>query len=236
MDFGGDQRAERVYRALRSAVGVGSTPAREDASIVALARLCRAKAFAIILEGGERSAHQAFPQHATDLLPYYERLFLLTPAPDATTEERQAAVAERYALQLRGAVRDIAAELQTLDSRFEIVNTDPDRSTTTLVGRAFEDLAGAEPFNPASEADPPVPWSGRVSSGFPNYSSEFVAYVVLELGDGVQPNAAERITLTKARRYLHDVLPAHNDIQISTHRGFTLDVSRLDLTSLGGDA
>ena len=235
MDFGGDQRAERVYRALRSAVGVGSTPTREDGSIVALARLCRAKAFAIILEGGERSAHQAFPQKATDLLPYYERLFLLTPAPDATIEERQAAVAERYALQIRSAVRDVAAELAELDPRFEIVNTDPDRSTTTLVGRAFEDIESAEPFYTASEADPVVPWAGRKSTGWPNYSSEFVTDVVLELGDGVVPNAAERLMLTKARRYLQDVLPAHNDIRISTHRGFTLDVSRLDLTSLGGD-
>jgi hypothetical protein len=34
-----------------------------------------------------------------------------------------------------------------------------------------------------------------------------------------------------ARRLLHDILPATANLQIVTHRGFTLDVSRLDLTS-----
>jgi len=232
MDFGGNQRAERIYRALRSSVGRGGAPVDEERSILDLWRKCRAEAFAVGLEALERAALQAFPSHATDALGYYERLLLLTPAPDATTEERQAAAAERYALKVQSSIRQIAEALQRLDERFSIVETDEARSTTTLFGRAFDDFAGAEPYvEPGEEGAP-----DRHSTGWPNYSSEFVADVVLELGDGVLPNAAERLVMAEARRYLHDVLPAHNDIRISTHRGFTLDVSRLDLTSLGGDA
>lgn len=234
MDFGGDTRTERLYRAHRSTVGQGGSAANEDRSIEALWRLCRMRAFARVAAMAERSALQAFPDHSTDLLPYYERLLMLTPSPADTLEERQAAAAERYALQIQSAVRTVADGLQRLDPRFEIIATDADRSTTTVAGRAFEDLAHAEPFVGSDDED--SPWSGRQSTAWPNYSSEFVADVVLELGDGVQPSALERLTIAAARRFLHDVLPAHNDVRVSTHRGFTLDVSRLDLTSLGGEA
>jgi len=229
MDFGGVLE-ERIYRAHRAAVGKGGVAADEEHSIEALWRLVRCRRFAAVAAMGERSALQALPDQATDALPYYERLFQLTTDPSASDEDRQAAAAERYTVDVRAAIREVADQLDALDSRFEIINTDPDRSTTTVQGRAFDDYDRAEPFVPDAEDAPP----NRRSTEFPNYSSEFVADVVLELGDGVQPNAAERQVLVDAARLLRDVLPAHNDFRLSTHRGFVLDVSRLDLTSFGG--
>lgn len=231
LDFGDDQRAARIYRASRSIVGRGGVPVREDTSILDLWRACRAQAFAIILEGGERAALQALPDRATDALPYYEKLFGLTPEPGETDEARQAEAAARFTLEVRSAVRDLATALTAIDARFRITDTDYAQSMTTVHGRAFDDFDRDEPYTDDAE-DVPI----RRSSGYPNYSSDFIADVVLELGDGVLPSADERRKIARAAAHLHAVLPGHNDFSIATHRGFTLDVSRLDLTSLGYDS
>jgi hypothetical protein len=213
-------REELVYRALRSAAGKGGFAEDEARSIDGLIRRVRARAIAAIADMGERAALQAIPTYASDLLPYYERLVGLTADPDLSEQDRRSAAAALYALQLAGDVPSIAAALQQIDARFAIFTAAPATSTTTIAGRAFEDLAGELPFG-----------GGRQSTAFPNYATVLVLFVLLELGDGVAPNAAERRSMKLARRLLHDVLPATNDLQIVTHRGFTLDVSRLDLTS-----
>lgn len=211
-------REDLIYNAWRSAVGKGST-ASSPASIEVLFRRVRARAIAAVADLGERAALQAFPNLATDLLPYYERLLGLSDDPDLTEDERRAAAAALFTLKIASDVPGIKASLQQLDDRFDVVTPDPNLMLTTVMGRAFEDMAGDEPFG-----------GGRLSTALPSYSGMLVLRAVLELGNGVQPNAAERRSLRLARKLLHDVLPATNDLQIVTHRGFVLDVSRLDLT------
>jgi hypothetical protein len=213
-------REELVYRALRSAAGKGGYAEAEAYSIDGLIRRVRASAIAGVADMALRSALQAFPNHATDLLSYYERLLGLSDDPDLTEDERREAAAHLYTLQRASDIPTIRAVLLQLDARFEVITASPDTSTTTIAGRAFEDLAGDLPF-----------LGGRFSTAFPNYSSVLVLFALLELGDGVLPDAAERRSMKLARRLLHDILPATADLQIVTHRGFTLDVSRLDLTS-----
>jgi hypothetical protein len=213
-------REELIYRALRSAAGKGGFAEDELNSIDGLIRRVRARHVAAVADMGERSARQAIPSYATDLLPYYERLVGLTADPDLTEQQRADAAAALYALQLAADVPSLVTALQQLDARFAVFTAAPATATTTIAGRAFEDLAGDSPFG-----------GGRQGTAFPNYATALVLFVVLELGDGVVPSATERRAIKLARRLLHDVLPATNDLQIVTHRGFILDVSRLDLTS-----
>jgi len=215
-------REQLIYRALREATGKGGYAENESGSIDGLIRRVRAKAIADVADMAERSALQAFPNHATDLLPYYERLLGLSDDPDLTLEERQEAAATLYALQNAADVPSLRQALALIDSRFDVLTASWATATTTRIGRAFEDLEGAKPFG-----------GGRQSTAFPNYSSASSVDVVLELGDGVEPNDDEWRSIKLARQLLSDVVPATADLQIVTHNGFILDVSLLDLTSLG---
>jgi hypothetical protein len=212
---------ERLYLALRSSAGKGGV-ADSEASIEALWRQVKARWIAKVAIGSLRAVEQAFPNRATDALPYYEELFKLHAT--GTEEERQAAAALRYTQQGGGALPSVELELQRIDDRFSIVNQRHDGTTTTVPGRAFSDFDDLEPFEPESS------WH---SSELPNYSGELIVYALLDLGDGVQPDASERASMRAARTLLCDALPADHDFRIVTHRGFTLDVSRLDLTSFG---
>lgn len=218
---GGETTVERIYYAMRSASGKGGSAEEDETTVEGLWRQCRARAFGAIATFGERSALQAFPHLATDLLPYYEQLFLLTNDPATTDEERRAAAATRYALQIASAMPDIEIALREIDPRFQLITQSPADATVTMFGRAFEDFAATEPFG-----------GGRESTLLPNYATQFTVYVLLDLGGGVLPNAEERLSLAAAATLLHEVLPAHNNFQIVTHHGFTLDVDLLDLTSL----
>lgn len=211
---------ELIYRALREATGKGGYAEDELGSIDGLIRRTRARAIAAVAAMSERSALQAFPNHATDLLPYYERLLGLTDDPDLTLEERQAAAAALYALQQASDVPSLRTALAAIDARFDVLATSWETAVTTRAGRAFQALAGDEPFG-----------GGRESTAFPNYSTASYVTALLDLGDGVEPNDDERRSIKLARRLLHDVIPATADLQIVTHHGFTLDVSLLDLTS-----
>lgn len=219
---GGETLVERIYRALRANVGVGGSAADDRNTIDGLWRQVRARAIASVAGMGERAVLQAFPNLATDLLPYYERLFLLVNEPGASEVDRRQAAAERYALQIASTLGEVELALQAIDPRFSILVTAADSASTTVQGRAFEDMAGDEPFG-----------GGRHATAFPNYSSDLVCYVLLDIGGGIVPTIAERRSLAAARALLCDVLPADNDISLATHRGFTLDVDRLDLTSFG---
>ena len=221
---GGETAVERIYAALRSAAGKGGSADDED-SIDGLLRQCTARAIASVATFGERSALQAFPNHATDALPYYERLFLLAQDPELSDDQRRQAAALRYTNQGGGALPDVEAALQRIDARFSLVATDPADSDVTIHGRAFDDLDGAEPYDPGGT---------RHSTAYPNYSTELVCFVLFELGAGVLPTADEDRALLAAQALLSDMLPSDNDYSIATSGdGFELDVDRLDLTSFG---
>jgi hypothetical protein len=220
LEFGGDEtRLERIYATLRSAVGKGGSAAN-DTGIDGLWRQTRANALAQLEAQAERAALQALPDHATDSLPYYERLLLLRADPAASDDERRAAAAQLYALQVASAIPDLSAALAQIDPRFEIIATSFEQSDTTIIGRGFEDYAATEPFG-----------GGRHSTQLPNYSTELVLFVLFDLGGGNLPSPSERRSMQSALGVLNAALPAWNDIVLATHRGFELDVDRLDLTS-----
>ena len=217
---GGPTRTERVYAALRSAAGKGGY-AVNDSGIDGLRRMVLARAIASVTSDDERATLQAFPNLATDLLPYYERIYGLTDDPDLSEAERREAAAQLYTLQLAASLPEIEASLQALDPRFQIVQVPDELSLLTVAGRAFEDYAGDEPFG-----------GGRQSTALPNYSTRFDVVALLDIGDGVIPGTAELRVMQRASRLLHDVLPSTSTYHIITHLGFAVGVSLLGYTGL----
>lgn len=225
-EFGsGPTAVENVYVALRSAGGRGGSAEDDEHTIDGLWRQCRARAIACVAASGERSVLQAFPDRSTDLLPYYERLVGVSSDPGSDPEARREAAAILFTRQIASSVPDIARALADIDPRFSIIATTYAQADATVFGRDFQDFAGSLPFG-----------GGRQSSLFPNYSTSFVLFILLDLGIGIAPTTSERRAIATAGKLLGEVLPGHNSFQIVTHRGtggFQLDVDLLDLTSFG---
>lgn len=220
LEFGGGPTViEDTYRMLTSSVGKGGT-CPDDDSIMALWWQSIAKGLGCVATFDERAALQAFPNLATDLLPYYERLLLTTRDPDASEEERQQLVATRWTAGAAFLVSEIERDLQLIDARFEVVLAEDDEATITNFGRNFEDLQAAEPYG-----------GPRKATLLPNYSSYFVISALMDLA-GAAPSAAEKRSILAAQRHLSVVLPAWIGFQVVTAIGFNLDIDRLDLTAL----
>lgn len=222
--FGGAPTStERVYDALRGAVGIGGA-ARDEDSLEAIWRQCKARAIAAGLSFDERAALQAFPHLATDALPYYERSLLDRQRdPEDTDQDRRVRLAAKWTDERGGSHSDILAGLTAIDSRFSVLSVSDADTTTTVLGRAYEDLAGTEPFG-----------GGRKATLFPNYSTHFVLTAVLALGGG-SLGPAERRLIAEAQDFLADNLTAWDGIQVAVDAdGFELDVDVLDYTLLTG--
>jgi len=217
---GGSTHTETIYAAMRSSVGVGGSALDDDGTIDGLWRQARATGLAAAATTGERAILQAFPRHATDLLEYYEQLLQAVPEPGDSELERQAVVEQLFTERVRGTLPDIAADLAQIDDRLSVVMFSHVETTDTVPGRAFEDLAGALPFG------------GRKSTRFANYSTEFVVTAIFDIGSGVVPGLAEQRIIERARAHLNKVLPATHNFQVLTGVGFILDVDLLDLTGL----
>ena len=216
---GGPTQVERVYTAMRGAVGRGGSAPNDDGTLEGLWRQMRARAIASVGTFGERAAMQNFPSKATDALPYYEQLLLLTPGPDDTIEDRNVEASDGYTRQIRSATPDVETLLEGIDSRFSIL--EPTVTGVTQRGRSFEDLAATEPFG-----------GGRKSTDFPNYSDDFVLFVFFDIGSGVLPSPAEQRIIGRAETQLREVLPAWVVHQVTTDDEFILDRSLLDLSGL----
>lgn len=217
---GGATNVERIYRALRSAVGIGGSAEDDDGSIDGLWRQARASGLAAAATTGERALLNAFPSKATDLLEYYEALLGILPVREDDLPGRRALAAQRFTRQVDVAVPQLLADLQRIDPRFSILETPRAQAIETLFGRAFEDYAAAEPFG-----------GGRKSTLFANYSTDFVVWVLFDIGSGVLPGPAEDAALEAAAGLLGG-LPTWVNFQTATADGFILDESLLDLTGL----
>lgn len=217
---GGPTPTESIYRAMRGNVGKATSPAAPD-SIIEFWRLCRARGFAAAASMDERAALQAFPNLATDLLPYYERLLIEALDPGASDAERRARVQARWVEEAGGNTGDLELRLIAVDSRFHLYVSDPNQTTTTVRGRAFEDLAATEPFN-----------GGRSSTAFPNYSTDMRVTAVLETGGGdLSPTDIKAIA--DAKKLLSSALSAWVFFQVVVGEdGFNLDTDPLDYTML----
>lgn len=218
---GGPTLVAVTYAALRSSVGVGGSALDDENTIDGVWRQARASAIAAARASGERAVLQAFPGHATDLLPYYEGLFALVPEDEGNLVARRLAAEQRYTAEVDSSVPGVTAALQQIDARFAIIESDHAESVETMFGRGFQDYAASLPFG-----------GGRKSSRFHNYSSDFVLYVLLDLGVGVVPGPAEDELLRRGADYLNTALPTWVNFQITVASGFILDQSLLDLTSL----
>jgi hypothetical protein len=223
IEFGGGETAiETVYLALRANAGKGGAADNEDNTVDGLWRQAKAVGIGAASTFGERAVLQVFPSLATDLLNYYERLFLTTSSPADSTEERRATIARRYRRNPEATVPNVEAELQRIDPRFAVLTINRAKTDTTHPGRAFEDYTASEPFG-----------GGRKSSRLPNYAQDYIWFVLLDIGAGVAPSTADKKALIAANKLLGDMLPAWERFGTTTSVGFVLDVDLLDLTSFG---
>lgn len=218
---GGPTLVESTYRALRAAVGLGGSAEDDENTIDGVWRQARASALAAAFATGERAVVNFFPGHSTDLLPYYEELLGIVPEDEENEPARRREAERRYTAEVDASVPALAADLARIDSRFSVLEVTKAQSIDTLLGRAFEDFAATLPFG-----------GGRKSTGFPNFSTDFVVFVLLDLGSGVDPEPAEEAILREGQDFLNDALPTWVDFQTSLADGFILDESLLDLTGL----
>jgi hypothetical protein len=222
MELGGGPTLVQVtYQAMRSAVGVGGSALDDENTIDGVWRQARATALASARAASERAVLQAFPGSATDALPYYEDLFRLVPEDENNLVQRRIESELRYVAEVDSSVPAITLQLQAIDERFSIIETTHEQAVETILGRAFEDFDATLPFG-----------GGRRSTLFANYSTEFVLFVLFDLGSGVDPGPPEAAILRAALDYLNVALPTWVNLQTATADGFILNESLLDITGL----
>ncbi len=214
--------AEKVWRALRKAVGTrpdGSDAAGPVDGIEDTWRLAKARAIAAALGLEETAVAQAFPMFATVALDAYERELGVPLA--ATEQERREAVSAAFTAGIDAVVPHIRAALQAIDSGLDVVTVSSDTSTWTQFGKTMGSRVTPEMFVDAT----------RGSAAYPNFSQHFVLVVRWTGAPGGIPPAEKLATL---ERYLNTVLPSWFDYSIENGSGFYLDGfndSALDLTS-----
>ncbi len=177
---GGATNVERIYLALRSAVGTGGSADDDDGTIDGVWRQARASGLAAAATTGERALVNAFPGKATDLLEYYEDLLLIVPEREGDLPGRRALAEQRFTQQVDVSVPQVTDDLQRIDPRFSVLELPRAQGFETLFGRAFEDYAAAEPFG-----------GGRRSTLFANFSTDFMVWVLFDIGSGVLPGPTE---------------------------------------------
>lgn len=221
-EFGGAPTlVEVTYQAMRASVGLGGSALDDENTIDGVWRQARASGIAAARATSERAVLQAFPGYASDALGYYEDLFRLVPEDEGNLVQRRLESEQRYTAEVDSSVPAITAALQSLDSRFSIIETPHSEAIETILGRAFEDFAATLPFG-----------GGRKSTLFANYSTEFILFVLFDLGSGVEPGPVEDAIMATAADYLNGALPTWVNFQTTTADGFILDESLLDLTGL----
>jgi len=219
---GGETLDERTYEALKRAVGEGGYAKNED-GIEGLWRAVRTEALACFHSMAERAILQAFPNVATDHIPVYEELFRITPRGGAPDEERRIAIAAAYTRRIASDHPSLLVAMQSLDPRFLLPDIPRATSVVVELGKAFEPLTGGPFFG-----------GGRTSTAFPNYASEYIIPVVLDLTATPEPTAVEQIVVVNAKRFLNEVLSSWITYEFSFggSAGFILDLSELDATGL----
>lgn len=220
---GGPTNASKAYGLIRRAVGTGGS-APNDLGIDGLWRRSRAKGLAAASSHVRRALLQAWPNLATDLIPGYEGILRITPPPGQTLEERRRAVVRKYTATPSMVIRDLVAELQTIDTRFTCPEHDPATDIATLPGRAFGPLSGA--------VETPA-YGGIGSSLVPAYSTSHILYLRLTPGYSGALRLSDEALLAEAKRLIRRRLPSWYEFEITyTTPGFVLGTSKLGYTGL----
>lgn len=215
---GGSTPTSRAYYALRRVVGKGGSAA-DDTGLDGMWRRSRAKGLAAVWSAKERATAQFFPHLATDGIAYYERITGLVRAKDETTAAYRLRLWAAFVASIRSDMPTIDEDLKGIDSRISILEPGP--TVTTQHGRAFGPLHSSLE-SPAMSA-----------SIVPNYSTDFVLYVLFDAGHSGPPTTNEKRVLERISTYLRGVLPSWVSFVVMTDTGFTLDLSSLDITGFG---
>lgn len=227
---GGRSLPERIYWALRSAVGEHNY-ANEDVpgtTVEGSWRWCRALALAA-MQADERAMIDMFFSRCTDTIPVFEDLFGITALAAASDEDRRQAIIELVSQGATAISATLEDELQTIDPLFTVVYASHDYADTTENGRAFEDYLPADPA-----ACGPAFGGGRSSTDWPNYSSDYVCLVQYSVAAGAI-SAEQKRRIASVESILNRALPAWVDFSIIADPtgGFILDLSLLDLGAFG---
>lgn len=220
---GSPSMQERYYKMLREAVGVGGSGA--DGSIVEAWRMARARGL-VAAFADDRAAAQNWVNLVTDFLPIYEEILDLFENIDLDEQERRDAVTTKLTRLIEPVHDELEADLQAIDSRFEII--EPSRATFAIThyGRGFED------YNPASsEAAGPAFGDNYSATLWPNASTDFVCQIKIAIESQDITEEIKR-KIENAKNLLREALPSWIDFWIAdnTDRGFVLNT---DLLSLG---
>jgi len=219
---GNPSPAEKVYRAMRAAVGMVSATeqaAGPEGGIEDSWRLAKARVIARTAQLDELAALQALPDRATVHLEVYEALLQVPQAE--TTVERQAAITAVWTANLSALIPRIRAHLEEIG--LDVLNISHDQASVAHYGQHYADRTD------------PGAYGQRSAAMMPNYSTHWVLHVVWTGCPSGIPPADKRATV---ERYLNEVLPCWCDFVVLNGSGpFYFDGyldSRLDLTPFGG--
>ena len=205
---GGPTPSSKAYATIRQAVGKGGS-AENDRGIDGLWRRSRAKGLAAATSSTRRALMQAFPQIATDALPYYERRVGLIPGPDDTEPQRRAAVLPRWTAHAIRSWNELEDALQLLDPRFVLVAPNDATEIISFMGRGFEG------HDPNDETLGPAFGIPGGCTQLPNYSTRQILRVSFPLGYAGAPNPNDALLIDRARALLRSALPGDEDFTIS---------------------
>lgn len=226
---GGPSPQEQVYDAMYQNVGDGIQS--QPDSLVEKWRRSRARGIAAT-QLDDRAATQAFPDLSTDYLPVWEDILKIPFDPGASEAQRQATVLAEYTRTIDATFPKLDATLQGLDPLLNILQLPHDLTRVTVPGRGFEDWnpaaidASGPPFNLAATGS-----AGDNATGFPNFSDDFILFMLYDIGVGI-PSAPAQRTMVEAQEEMNESLPAWVDFRLFTVCGFILDQDLLDITAL----
>lgn len=227
---GGRSLPERIYWALRSAVGEHNYAVEDipGTTVEGSWRWCRALALAA-MQGDERAMIDAIFSRCTDTISVFEDLLGITALAAASDEDRRQEIVDLIAHGATAISATLEDELQTIDPLFTVVYAAHDYADTTENGRAFEDYVPADP-----DASGPAFGGGRSSTEWPNYSSDYICLVQYGVAAGAI-SAEQKRRIVSAEAVINRALPAWVDFSIVNDPtgGFILDLSLLDLGAFG---
>jgi len=226
---GGPSPQEMVYDAMFQNVGDGIQAG--EGTLVEKWRMARARGIAAS-QLDDKATAQAFPDISTDYLPRWEEILNISLNPAASEVERQQTVLAEYTRTIDATYPKLLTALTDLDPLMEIILMPPALTRTTVPPRGFEDWdpsagdASGPPFRLAATGS-----AGDNATGYPNFSDDFILFVLYDIGVGV-PSATATRTMADARTELNESLPAWVDFRLFTVCGFILDQDLLDITAL----
>lgn len=221
---GAPDEAEKTYRVLRAAEGVGGS-ASDDSGIDGLWRRSVALGLSAGTSATRRAFNNAFPFLATDLLPHYARTLGLFFSPSTSEADRRTAVSALWPASSSAAVPDIQTELTRIDARLTIEATPEAQATSSMGGRWFAERAGAELPLFANATD---------CSALAGPTTRYRYTAFLAVTDPAALTKQDELSFRSASRRMRDLVPSWVGFSVSVAAdGFTLDESPLDWTVLG---